>query len=197
VVKQVLPIVLLGVTSGLCIAATPAKALTYVGSWEVGQPGAPSWPQNPPNGPLAYTGQEAAALLFGGTASDYRISTVSSAITDLNDSAWYSTWGETGGRIFADDYVNKYLGLYYGPPSGGTGTASAYVIDNCGPQFVPGACGTNYAFRLDPEPVPGPLPFLGIGAAFGLSRRLKLKQRTNYGKLPAAGSFMPIDGQHA
>jgi hypothetical protein len=177
--KKAFQVALLGAASGLCFAATPANALTYVGSWEVGQSGAPIWSdgQFSPNGPLAYTGQEAAALLFGGIASDYRISTVPD-IASINDSAWYSVWGARG-QIFADDYVSKYLGQYYGPQSGGDGTASAYVIDNCGPMFVPGACGTNYAFR-----VPGPLPILGIGAAFGFSR--KLRKRINYSKLPAA-----------
>jgi hypothetical protein len=154
-----------------------------VGSWEVGQSGAPSWTANPPNGPLAYTGQEAAALLFGGNASDYRISTISSLIADINDSAWYSVWGGPG-QIFADDYISKYLGQYYGPQSGGPGTASAYVMDWC---FQGSNCDKNYAFRVDAQSVPGPLPILGIGAAFGFSR--KLRKRINYSKLPAASAI--------
>jgi len=183
--KKVFQIALLGAASGLCFAATPAKALTFVGSWEVGQSGAPGWSdaQFSPNGPLAYTGQEAAALLFGGTASDYRISTISSLIADINDSAWYSVWG-VAGQIFADDYISKYLGQYYGPQSGGTGTASAYVMDWC---FQGSNCDKNYAFRVDAQSVPGPLPILGIGAAFGFSR--KLRKRINYSKLPAASAI--------
>lgn len=183
--KKVFQIALLSAASSLCFAAIPAKALTFVGSWEVGDPGAPSWSdgQFSPNGPLAYTGQEAAALLFGGTASDYRISTISSLIADINDSAWYSVWAG-GGQIFADDYVSKYLGQYYGPQSDGTGTASAYVQDSC---FQGINCGKNYAFRVDAQSVPGPLSILGIGAAFGFSR--KLRKRINYSKLPAASAI--------
>jgi hypothetical protein len=87
-------------------------------------------------------------------------------------------------QISARRYVRKYLGQHYGHTATGSGAASAYVIDSCGRQFNPGACGRSYAFRVDAQSVPGPLPILGIGAAFGFSR--KLRKRINYSKLPAA-----------
>jgi len=171
--------VLLTAVTSVGFAAHPAHALTYTyaGSWQVGDPGAPSWPDNYPFGPIAYTGQEVAALLFGGAPSEYSISTVSNDPGDINHSAWYSVWGGPG-TIFAEDYSNKYLGQYYGPPSGGDGTASAYVADWCGPAF-PGNCGINYAFRAPAQqPVPGPLPIMGVGAAFGISRQLRRRINT-------------------
>ncbi len=71
----------LNILAGVLMAATTLTAgaanaaLTFVGAWQVDQ--GPTWFGSPPDGPLAYTGQEAAALLFGGNASDYSISTVS------------------------------------------------------------------------------------------------------------------------
>lgn len=167
------------VSATACFFAAPANALTftYVGSWLVGDPGAPSWSDSAfsPNGPPAYTGQEAAALLFGGIPSDYAISTVSNDPNFINNSAWYSVWG--GGAPsapFAENYFSKYLGQFYGPQDNGTGTASAYVKDWC---FI-GNCGTNYAFRSTAA-VPGPLPLLGVAAAFGYSRGLRRRLSTH------------------
>src|SRR5262249_4101413 len=45
------------------------------------------WSDNPP----VYSAKEAAASLFGGNASDYRISTTESTITDTG---WYDGWGK-------------------------------------------------------------------------------------------------------
>jgi hypothetical protein len=47
----------------------------------------PFWTSSPPEGPLAYTGKEAAALLFGGSASDYVISTAGTDVGSINHSA--------------------------------------------------------------------------------------------------------------
>jgi len=74
--------------------ATANAALVYVGSWDVSS--GPSWSGSPPNGPLAYTGQEAAALLFGGNASDYQISTIDNLVANINNKAWYDTIGYGG-----------------------------------------------------------------------------------------------------
>lgn len=127
----------------VALKATPV----YVGSWSVYHPDAPEWFGSPPNGPLAYTGQEAAALLFGGNASDYVISTVSDQVADINNSAWYDVIGY-GASLQAEDYFIKYLGLYYGPTDGyagvvGVSAASAFVRDN-----LAGFDGLNYAFRI-------------------------------------------------
>lgn len=130
----------------LTIAGTIADAplLTFAGQWQVDQ--GPDWFSSPPDGPLAYTGQEAAALLFGGNAADYQISTVGVDPALVNNLAWYSIIGVGSGTALAQDYSSKYLGSFYGPTSGFVpgdvnNAASAYVDDN-----ATGAAFTNYAF---------------------------------------------------
>ena len=134
--------------------AAPAVTYTYVGTWTVNQ--GPGWTSEP----LAYTGQEAAALLFGGSASDYVTSTTDSNVTDINFSAWYSVIGY-GDGVFADNYSSKLPdGKYY---DGGSytdtldGPASAYVADN--------SSGRNFAFRVSvvPEPANIALMLAGVG----------------------------------
>ena len=149
-----------------------AATYTFVGSWQVYDPSAPYWAGTPPNGPLAYTAQEAAALLFGGSPSSYVISTVDNNPANINFQAWYDVIG-FGGGIFSQSYFNKYLGLYYGPTVGyafgnSGNPASAFVQDN----FVN---NTNFAFTVSEVPLPAALPLLatavaGLGAA---SRRRK------------------------
>lgn len=154
-----------------------ATTYTYAGSWQVDQ--GPSWFGTPPNGPLAYTGREAAALLFGGGASHYVVSTVDNDPTHINFSAWYSVIGYggnqgNGGSILADNYVSKYLGLYYGPTSGyplqsPLAAASAYIDDN-----AEGSTFTNYAFLASgiPEPATWAMLLIGFGAVgFALRRQ--------------------------
>ncbi len=132
----------------MCCAA---GALTYVGSWRVDA--GKSYLKYP----LAYTGQEAAALLFGGLPSDYHISTVGKDPAKIDNMAWYSVLGVTGGKKLRQNYdVSRAGGLYYdGKPYDNTlagNPASAYVRDN-----AYGVLYTNYAFRIDPI-VPDPLP---------------------------------------
>ena len=77
----------------LTIVAMPAQAaLHLVGQWQVDQ--GPFWATEP----AAYTGQEAAALLFGGTAASYQISTVGPSVASIDHKAWYSVLG-VGGRV--------------------------------------------------------------------------------------------------
>ena len=60
---------------------------SFVGSWQVDA--GPSWTTLP----TAYSGLTAAALLFGGSASDYFISTVNNNSANINHLTWVSTWG--------------------------------------------------------------------------------------------------------
>lgn len=156
----------IGMASAFAIAAMSAGsavAATYVfvGSWSPYNDAAPLWndPAFAPDGPLAYTAQEAAALLFGGSASDYAISTVDPNPGNIDFQAWYDTIG-WGGSIRAHDFNSKYLGLYYGPQSGPwpdpDGPSSAFIRDN----FV---TSVNYAFRVVPEPATWAMMIVGFG----------------------------------
>lgn len=161
--------------AGLALSATSANAtLVFVGSWEVDD--GPAWLDGEEHGPLAYTAQEAAALLYGGTAADYVVSTAGDKASEIDGQAWYSVLG-IGVGIFAQDYSAKHLGLYYGPSSahgGGVfGPVSAYVND-----WAVGSRYTNYAFRESdvtsgaPEPGTWALLILGFGlAGAGLRQR--------------------------
>jgi len=158
--------------AALSFAGVAHAALVFIGSWEVDD--GPSWLSAPPNGPLAFTGREAAAQIFGGAASDYVISTAGVNASDINELAWYSIIG-FGTGIFDQDYNSKHLGQFYGPTSGFgddlDGPASAYVDDNAiGSRF------TNYAFRdVDglgiPEPATWALMIGGFGLAGAMLRR--------------------------
>ncbi len=138
----------------LVAGAANATTYTYVGTWTVNE--GPVWVDQP----LAYTGQEAAALLYGGKASDYVTSTTGSNVADIDFSAWYSVIGY-GEAIFADNYSSKLPdGKYY---DGGDytwtidGPASAYVADNSAQR--------NFAFRVSsvPEPTNIALMLAGMG----------------------------------
>jgi hypothetical protein len=138
----------------LLAGAANAATYTYAGTWTVDQ--GPSWGSQP----LAYTGQEAAALLFGGQASDYVTSTTDSNVATINFSAWYSVIGY-GEAVFADDYSSKLPdGKYYdggGYSTNLEGPASAYVADNSAQR--------NFAFRVTsvPEPTNLALMLAGVG----------------------------------
>ena len=168
-------------------AGAANAALIYVGSWIPHLDIAESWSESPPNGPLAYTGVEAAALLFGGNASDYQISTAGRLVDDINNLTWYDVIG-FGGRVFAQDYNSKYLGQFYGPTDGyscdtctaDNNAASAFIRDN-------GVSGRNYAFRDDslgpvtpieygvvPEPATWALMIGGFGMAGAMIRRRRV-----------------------
>jgi len=158
-------VLLAAVAAAALAAPTLAHALVYVGSWTVDQ--GPPWPTVP----AAYTGQETAALLFGGSPSDYAISTVDSNPANVNYSAWVSVWGAGGfadctgfpcGRIVPHDLVTSTGGLYQNP-----GDESAYVLDwAVGPDF------RNFAFLVGDVPAPAAVALFGLGlAALGLRRR--------------------------
>jgi hypothetical protein len=96
-------LILATVTAAALAGAAPAEAgWVHVGSWDVNQ--GPSWNSRP----LACTGQQAAALLFGGTASQYAIPTNGSNPDQIGFQAWYSILG------------------YHGPHGGGVALAENY-----------------------------------------------------------------------
>ena len=143
--------------------ASEAATYIYVGSWQVDA--GPEWSSVPT--PPAYTGQEAAALIFGGSAANYAISTLSDSVNFL---AWVSTWGGACEGAFpcgtevAQDFKVSSEGLY-----AAIGDTSAYVYD-----WALGAQYTNYAFRVSEVPLPAGLPLLAAGlGVLGLVARRK------------------------
>lgn len=156
---------ILAITASLTAAAPALAGPIFVGSWTVDQ--GPYWGDVP----AAYSGQDAAALLFGGVASDYVISTVDDQVADIDHLSWVSTWGGACGGTFpcgtqvADNFVVSTGGLYANP-----GDTSAYVRD-----WAVGEQYRNYAFRIPaaPEPASWALMLGGFGLVGGAMRRRK------------------------
>lgn len=97
---------------------------TYLGFYAVYD--GPHWTTNPET----YSGVEAAALLFGGSPTQYAISTNSSVDpATITHTAWYDGWGEHGGMQFADDYELDTGDPGYATPGGSATARSAYVRD--------------------------------------------------------------------
>jgi hypothetical protein len=143
------------------VSAADAATYTFVGSWAVDD--GPFWFVGTP---IAYSGQEAAAFLFGGAAASYAISTVDSLVANIDFQAWVSTWGGACSSVFpcgtqvAENSVVSTGGNYLNP-----GDTSAFVRD-----WAIGAQYTNYAFRVSTVPLPAALPLLlvalgGLGIA--------------------------------
>ncbi len=151
------------VAAAVAVCAVSASAApTYVGSWTVDS--GPQWGSTS----VAYSGQAAAAFLFGGNASDYVISTVDSNAADIDGLSWVSTWAGACGGTFpcgtkvADTFSQSTGGLYLTP-----GDTSAYVRD-----WAVGSQYTNYAFRISAVPEPTNLMFMLAGAgALGVALR--------------------------
>ncbi|MEZ4817110.1 MAG: HYR domain-containing protein [Flavobacteriaceae bacterium] len=118
-------------------------ASTYVGSFLVGD--GPSWTTNPPS----YTAQEAAALIFGGSPSDYFISTNPNTVDPMTitHTAWTDSWGGPCQEL-AEDFKIDVGAVGYNDP-GGVGTAtSAYINDHpsCWPL-------ENFVWLAGPAPI--------------------------------------------
>ncbi|MBM4353345.1 MAG: hypothetical protein FJ109_06030 [Deltaproteobacteria bacterium] len=110
-----------------CEANCTKPQWVKVGSYNVIS--GPAWGSNPP----CYTGREACAKVFGGSASQYQGSTDANTI---NNKAHHSIWGIGGCTVYADDYKKN---TYYNC-GGSNCSSSAYVNDNCS--------ATNYCWKL-------------------------------------------------
>lgn len=164
-IKRTLATLLLGAS------ALAAAAPTYVGSWQLYS--GPSYLTLP----APYTGQQAAAALFGGVASDYVISTVGSDAALIDFQAWYDQYGR-GVDVFAQDYTYDVgtIGEYETD-----GDASALVADHyyMGEGDYP---YVNYAFRVSGSstdvPEPMSVGLLGAGLlVMALARRRRASRR--------------------
>ena len=140
--------------------------IIYVGSWRVFN--GPHWLVNPP----VYTGQEAAALIFGGKPSEYIISTISDQVNDINYSAYLDGWGDeytygSGDNFAPHDFSFDLNNDGYENPDGNGNAYSAYVSDH-------GLSSINYAFINTEVPVPAAAWLFGSAlAGLGVVRRKK------------------------
>jgi hypothetical protein len=168
--------ILVGAAATLAVAAfagaAGATSYVYVGSWAVAD--GPLWTTNP----TVLSGQQTAALLFGGTASEYAISTVDSNPLNINFMAHEDGWGDTtylSGAVSQSYSLSSIGGGYNNYPS-----FSAYVFDHaCGVYYCDGGGGEsaiNYAFVAVPEPATWAMMLVGVGGLGAAMRSQRRKQ---------------------
>lgn len=168
---------------GLLTAAEAQAAPVFVGSWDLGNiDGNYDNPNNPwiwTNNPPVLSGVEAAAMLFGGSPSDYAISTIDSNPANINNLAFLDGWGDTQ---YLFNPQSETFKLDSGPPGyndpyGGP-AYSAYVVDHAAFAGPPGTF-VNYAFRLDTQAVPEPstLASLAVASLIGAGTLLRRRKR--------------------
>ena len=150
--------------SSLISSSAVAATYTYVGRWQIQE--GPAWS----TAGLGQTnGRQAAAIKFGGSASDYVISTVSSDPTAINFKAYYVGWGV--GRTLLDDN-RASTGLYN---CGSIGCSySAWISDRRVDEF-------NYAFLVNLGP-----SATDTQAALAITAN---RLRASYNKISAASHF--------
>jgi len=145
--------VLVGAT--FCAGAASA-ALVFVGSWRL--------TDGPSGGSQSLSGQEAAALIFGGVATDYTISTAGAGVGDIDGQSWYLIFDIPGSALVDSQSANDFFGL----------GISAYAFD---PDLSLTADRyTNFAFKESvgataPEPATWALMIGGFGLAGMAIRR--------------------------
>lgn len=175
----------------MAFSAAPAQAATvFVGSWYVGD--GPVWTSNP----TVLSAREAAALLFGGTAADYAISTIDDQVANINFRAHVDGWGDSQyltGTV-DQDYKLDLGAPGYNDPAGGATAYSAYVLDHsCDNRYsdpsaacTSNAIGRNFAFRIDaagavPEPATWAMLVAGFGViGFAMRRRENQTTRVSF-----------------
>lgn len=157
--------VLAAAAATLALSAGAANAVTYafVGSWFVGE-GPPAFP----TAPATLSAVEAAALLFGGVASDYAISTVDDSVANIDFLAHVDKFGSP---TFITTTVAQDFKVDTGAAGyNAIGDTSAYVLDHASPTT---GFGRNYAFRVAgiPEPATWAMMLVGFGASGAMLRR--------------------------
>jgi hypothetical protein len=138
----------------------------------------PVWTSNPP----VYSGVETAALLFGGTASEYAISTVDSNPADINFKTWLDGWADDytyaiSGNPAPDTYSLDTGGGGYNSNPGYQSAYSAYVADHFNPAWgLQNPAFVNYAFQATaPELATWVMMGLGFAALGFVGYRAKTK----------------------
>ena len=160
--------------AALLSSASQAATYVYVGAWSVGD--GPNYTTNP----IVYSGQEAAALLFGGAASQYAISTIDTTVANINFRAHVDGWGDaqylSGAGSVAQDFKLDTGGSGYDSAPGDGSAYSAFVQDHSSA----GALNTrNFAFRniegAVPEPSTWAMMIGGLGIVGGSMRYRRRK----------------------
>lgn len=143
-------------------------AVIFVGQFDVGD--GPLWPTEP----QVLSARETAALLFGGSFTDYAISTNPNTIDPLtvNNMAWVDGYGNES-YLFPNTPASEDFKLDVGPVGYSSGDFSAYVFDHdyssSGP-YTPGNTtgnNVNYVWRYETVatvPEPSSIAIFGIGA---------------------------------
>lgn len=146
-------------------ASTAHAAMIFVGSFNVYD--GPYWE----NTPTVYSAREAAALIFGGSYTDYAVSIDSSLDAGtITHTAYYSGYGDfSSDLIFNEDFKLDLSGGGYGFGGEPFSAYSAYVND--------GVYAFNYVWKMGDvvvpvsEPASYALLFAGLSLMSMVTRR--------------------------